>query len=471
MTEMLSTRQVRNRQALPPETRRANDVAAARRLAPVGSVRLGRSIVWVTTVSCATASALASCSSEGEPRGVQTVDSGAEASLTTDAADVDAHDAAASSRDAGSFDGGPLPIVCASTSCATALVTTSRTSSAEGFCALLRDGTVACWGANDSGQLGRADDAGAANSVTAARVAGLTDIVQLAHTCALDESGGVWCWGRGPYLQDEAGASTIERAPVKLPLPPATSLSIGGGDLGCVVAGGSVLCWGSNARAQIAPLESAPSDAILPPTEIAVPPGAPIRRIAVANATFALREDGTTLSWGASPPLGRVSSLAPDAFPKPIALDGISSLDAVHEAACATVGGVGYCWGGRADSEPLLDRALPRPVVTPEPIVQIATTPTIGLWRWCAVGASGDVYCWGANSSGQAGDGTKDYAYDAARVKGLPAPAAEVRTTLTSTCSLLTNGKVHCWGSNYYGQLGSGMFKASSPVPQEVVLP
>ncbi len=40
-----------------------------------------------------------------------------------------------------------------------------------------------------------------------------------------------------------------------------------------------------------------------------------------------------------------------------------------------------------------------------------------------------------------------------------------------STCAILTNGKVYCWGANYYGQLGNGEIKVRSLVPQEMVLP
>jgi alpha-tubulin suppressor-like RCC1 family protein len=84
---------------------------------------------------------------------------------------------------------------------------------------------------------------------------------------------------------------------------------------------------------------------------------------------------------------------------------------------------------------------------------------------------SGAVYCWGYNAGGQAGDGTKEHAYEAVKVVGLPAPASQVKTTPDATCALLTSGKVYCWGTNLYGQLGNGLLKDPSPVPQEVVIP
>ena len=56
-------------------------------------------------------------------------------------------------------------------------------------------------------------------------------------------------------------------------------------------------------------------------------------------------------------------------------------------------------------------------------------------------------------------------------MQGLPAPAAEVKVMPYSTCAILTNGKVYCWGNNANGQLGAGLPKGSFVVPTEVKLP
>ena len=220
-----------------------------------------------------------------------------------------------------------------------------------------------------------------------------------------------------------------------------------------------------------------------------MPPGAPIRDLVVGDAAFAVREDGTFVTWGANPPLARISPLFPDPYPVASVLSDVTTIDVADHNACTTTGGIGYCWGAvfprvidPSITGPRLERALPAPVVAPEPLVQIATTravilsrvgvvQTVQPQRWCACAASGAVYCRGYNESGQAGDGTKNHAYDAVKVVGLPAPAAEVRTTPDASCALLTNGKVFCWGANFYGQLGNGKIKAASVVPQEVVMP
>jgi alpha-tubulin suppressor-like RCC1 family protein len=414
----------------------------------------------------------ASCSSNDDPSPIEAVDAGSDRS--TEVRDAAASDDAPfdapstpDDQDAAPFDGGPLPVVCASSPCATSLVTTlppSDSDPSQGFCALLEDGTVACWGANAAGQLGRGGDAVAPDSATAERVSELSDVVQLSHTCAIDKAGSVWCWGTGPFLRGDGGTVSLERAPVKLNLPPAKSVSVGA-EVGCAVVDDDVLCWGKNANGQLGRLESVDPTTILGPRPITLPPGAPVREVHVGKAAFLFRDDGVTVSWGANHLLARVSSLAPDPVPMPIALKDISSVDLTSDTACATVAGVGYWWG-RATTT--LRRDVPEPVAAPEPLVQIATTRP---WRWCAVGASGAVYCRGNNASGQAGDGTMKYADEAVEVQGLPGPAAQVRVTADSTCALLTSGKVYCWGANYYGQLGNGKMRVPSLVPSEVVLP
>jgi hypothetical protein len=434
------------------------------------------SAIFLVTSFVGAGAAAVSCSSSDPSASAPPTDAG-----TLDAALDDADAGAASPGDAG-VDAAPLPVVCTSRPCARALVTTLGSDAddrSEGFCALLDDGTVACWGANGAGQLGRGDAAGTLDSAVAARVVGLTNVTALDHTCALDTAGAVWCWGTGPFLRADAGSTvTTERAPVKLELPSATAVGLGY-STACAVVGGGVVCWGSNADAQVEPLTNGVEDKVVPKA-IPLPSGPPVRVLAVGRATFALREDGTLVTWGGNPPIGRVSPLFPDPYAEAIALGGIATTDLVYDNACATARGTGYCWGARIrpNQGSVIDRALPEPVLTPEPIVQIATTRTHALeggdfqrYRWCASAVSGVVYCWGLNDSGQAGDGKQNYAFDAVKVEGLPAPVAQVKTTSSTTCALATNGKVFCWGGNYNGQLGNGQIRGRSLVPTEVVLP
>jgi alpha-tubulin suppressor-like RCC1 family protein len=63
-------------------------------------------------------------------------------------------------------------------------------------CAVLGDGQVFCWGANDQGQLG---DGTTDARPLPAPVPSLTDVQQVAagraHTCARQRGGAIFCWG------------------------------------------------------------------------------------------------------------------------------------------------------------------------------------------------------------------------------------------------------------------------------------
>jgi len=442
-------------------------------------------LIVALSVLAASAAAV-SCSSSDDPSESPPADAG------VDGADTDASDAAvdSSDRDASTFDGKPRPVVCESSPCATALVTTlgrSVEERAEGFCVLLDDGTVACWGANGAGQLGRGEGEQEAlvDSSTAAKVVGLSSITSLDHTCAVDKSGSVWCWGTGPFSWTEDGGvvAATYTTPVRLDLPPVTKVARSFATA-CAVVGGDVRCWGSNALGQLGPMTETFNGE---PERAPLPDGAAPAALEVGNATFVLREDGSVVSWGGNPGIGRVSPSFPDPLPQLVSLASVTQIDSAYDNTCAVANGIGYCWGARVlpIEGTVLERALPEPVAAPERLVQIATTRSKSVFllpdtvreftpfRWCAVGESGSAYCWGFNESGQAGSGTEEYAPRAVRVSGLPEgiAVAQVKTTVNTTCALLTNGRVYCWGSNFNGQLGNGLNRGKSLAPTAVVLP
>ncbi len=445
------------------------------------------SVAFALVASLAASSAMtASCSSSDGDRQPVDAQGDAEVDASSDAAsDEDVVDAGI--KDAALVDAAPLPITCEAPPCAVALTTTLPSGTAivdeEGYCALLTEGTVACWGANNAGQLGDPTNE-ASDSPVAVRVPGLSRITAIERTCAVDSDGAAWCWGRGPFLQSEAGATTVEASPVRLPLPGLVSRVAVAPLVGCAVLRDErVVCWGYNGYRQMGQdLPANVYNALPRPIELA----AGAKEIAVSTATFSLFDDGRLLSWGASPSVGRPTPLPADGRPSSVALDHVTMISVAGPEACAVANGVGWCWGAE-DAPSIYEssnphaRVAPAAVDTPEPITRIATTQSRNITanhidyyekrRWCATSVSGSVYCWGLNQAGQAGDGTKEYALAAVRVQGLPAPAAEVKVMPYSTCAILTNGKVYCWGNNAQGQLGAGLPKGSFAVPTEVKLP
>ena len=107
--------------------------------------------------------------------------------------------------------------------------------------------------------------------------------------------------------------------------------------------------------------------------------------------------------------------------------------------------------------------ALAAPAAAQAPnIVQVAT----GQVHSYALGASGQVWCWGKNSFGQLGDGTEENRQSPVRVRDLGGGAVQVATGQSHSCAVRDNGRVFCWGSNLDGQLGNRTLAASSrPLP------
>lgn len=123
-------------------------------------------------------------------------------------------------------------------------------------CAVLSDGTVQCWGANNSAQLGDGTRIGKAQPVTVSGLPGRVTAVGAGsvHTCALLTEGGVFCWGGNENSQLGDGTAEDRLTPVGVSGLSANVLSLtAGGYHTCVlVTGNRPLCWGRDSDGQLA---------------------------------------------------------------------------------------------------------------------------------------------------------------------------------------------------------------------------
>jgi hypothetical protein len=78
-----------------------------------------------------------------------------------------------------------------------------------------------------------------------------------------------------------------------------------------------------------------------------------------------------------------------------------------------------------------------------------------GVSHQCGLSESGEAWCWGANESGQLGDGTTEDRAEAHRVV-TEATFTVLAGGLSHTCGLDARGAAYCWGRNLGGQLGDG---------------
>src|SRR6185436_10516664 len=88
------------------------------------------------------------------------------------------------------------------------------------------------------------------------------------------------------------------------------------------------------------------------------------------------------------------------------------------------------------------------------------TDVSAGGRHTCAVATGGTVECWGANDWKQLGNGLRQAQTRPRRVEGLAGAATAVAAGDNHTCALTNSGRVRCWGANDSGQLGDGTFRA-----------
>lgn len=116
-------------------------------------------------------------------------------------------------------------------------------------CVVLDDGSVRCWGDNSKGQLGDGSTSPRTESVVVAEIANAKALALGAeHSCALLENGAVRCWGDNTHHQLGDGSTTAHPTAIEVKgITGARAISSALGAHTCVVLGdGEVRCWGTN---------------------------------------------------------------------------------------------------------------------------------------------------------------------------------------------------------------------------------
>lgn len=148
--------------------------------------------------------------------------------------------------------------------------------------------------------------------------------------------------------------------------------------------------------------------------------------------------------------------LAQSSNPPP--LQNILQVSAGSGHTCVrTTEGAVKCWGANRHGQ-LGDGTT----VTQDTAVAVHGLPgsvaviAAGGGHTCAVTTAGGVLCWGANASGQLGDGTTEDRKTPVAVQGLGSGVSALAAGSAHTCAVLDGGGVKCWGFNEDGQLGDG---------------
>lgn len=358
---------------------------------------------------------------------------GADASPST--TDADASDGSAPDGRA-PFDPTPPTVACAVTPCMKKIVAGS-----SNYCATATDDTVRCWGSPRAlGAFVEADDPNA--GAVPVELEGLGRIIDVGisnyDTCVALEDGTVSCFG-------------LFSGPTPTPVPNVTTakaLAIGDYRQCAILEEGALWCWGSGfyTGSDVGPTDLGGAEAIASQQGF--------------STAFALDSKGTLHSWGNDPyALGRPTAISPDLRPGPV--QGLpptlqfAASDAPH--ACAlTVDGRLFCWGGNANGQLGLGYLHNEyfPVEVEFPGSAYPSKVAVSITHSCARMTDGSLMCWDrSNSMGELGSPSKNPYFVPMQVTSLTKKVIDVAVGFNSTCAVLEDGSVQCWGDDSAGQL------------------
>ncbi|MDQ3038154.1 MAG: hypothetical protein M3Y87_37525 [Myxococcota bacterium] len=294
-------------------------------------------------------------------------------------------------------------------------------------CASTDDGEVHCWGNNGLGQVG---DGTLEWREQPVRVEGLPPVrrIRCAHrtnTCAVSESGAVYCWGALGALGPSLSPGTTETLgdavvrPVRMDrLESGVTDVVMARDFTCALRGAIADCWGEREDGE-------------PYIQRGLEVGAIVHSSPHAPGACELRADGTALfhasiSWR---------------------LDARVLAEGVRQLTCSD---------GNAHSEPRTPHYevcfSTEPghyrcgdvdgTFAPAPVYDGFQQIAIGTQLACGIHGAGEVACRSMNDWLDAVPSTDEWAMIA-----LPEPAAWIGAAGASVCAVSESGRMWCWGS------------------------
>jgi hypothetical protein len=308
------------------------------------------------------------------------------------------------------------------------------TSNSTGY-ALTRAGAVYAWGTGTQGELGDGTTTRMAGTAVRVRFPAGVHISQLPNPMpynggmAIDTRGAVWAWGNdeGREFCQPRGNDLL--TPIRLPLAHVT-LAAGAWRHAIYDAGGHVVSCGLSDHGQLGNGTSGPRADTGAPVPVQ---GLPHGRVRTLTSAFgnagALMADGAYYDWG----INRGGQVG----------------DGTRIAAASAV-----------------RVRLPGPV---RQVFEGGSFPDNG--QTMALLGNGRLWVWGANATGQLGDGTTR---DRLRPVAMPDPDRRHFVAISSggatDYAIGRSGELWAWGQNSEGELGDGAASVMAPRPVDDAL-
>jgi hypothetical protein len=369
-------------------------------------------------------------------------------------------------------------------------------------CGVLDTSEAYCWGHNTTGATGTGSTAptitlpaivsmetsgGLAN--TFAKVQGGRQSDQNA-SCGMHTSGELLCWGANNVGQLGLGITG------PLMPTPIVATSIGGQVIDFDTNGATVCaikpnlnlyCWGANTYGQVG--TGSPTSHIATPYHVQLPKGVMVQEVSVGDLqTCALTTDGRVFCWGSNQygQIGLTASAWATYGPQQIAFgtgvtDDFVDVASGYGTACAVHASGGmYCWGNNAQNILVGVDSNISPI--PQYIAPVLDGTATPAWKHvsmgntgsvCGIQTSGKMFCWGGGAG--SGTGSSEWAMV------IPLPVSTQSMTAGNAIAEVSMGfgggcvinsismRTYCWGSNYWGEVGSTNASVMQTVPLEVM--
>lgn len=346
-------------------------------------------------------------------------------------------------------------------------------------CGIRTSGRLFCWGQDTFGQLGdggtNTDQPSPVQVGTGANWSRVS--AGASHTCAIKTNARLFCWGLDSTEQlGDGGGVTNQPRPVREASNATNWLAVdaGGGHTCALTNTGRLFCWGSDTRGRLG--DGAVILQQAEPVEVA---GAATNWATIDagdSHTCATKLNGRLYCWGFDgfSKLGDGDTETDQPTPVQVAGNATNwasvAVGDFHTCAVKTNGRL-FCWG--SDDQGQRGDGPANTGVDGDPIrIGTATDWTAvsaGRVHACARNAGRHLFCWGNDATGQVGNdtGTSDQPAPV-EVDGAATDWAGISVGRLHTCARRTTNTLYCWGFDDSGQLGDGGTDTNQAVPSQV---